>query len=74
MRGVSRVPLDADPMAEQEKKTFARQHELPKLAVPTLEESCKKYLVSLEALQVRITADPDAGAARTHQVGCRILS
>lgn len=38
-------------MTEPEKITFARQGELPKLAVPSLEESCAKFLTSLEALQ-----------------------
>ncbi|KAI3613887.1 hypothetical protein CBS9595_004064 [Malassezia furfur] len=33
------------------KVTFARQDELPKLAVPGLEESCEKFLVSLAPLQ-----------------------
>lgn len=31
--------------------TFSRQSELPRLPVPTLEESCGRYLRSLEALQ-----------------------
>ena len=33
------------------KVTYARQDELPKLAVPSLEESCEKFLVSLAPLQ-----------------------
>ncbi|UZJ56481.1 hypothetical protein CBS101457_005801 [Exobasidium rhododendri] len=32
-------------------KTFARQHELPKLPIPKLEDSCAKYLTSLQPLQ-----------------------
>ncbi|WFD07931.1 carnitine O-acetyltransferase [Malassezia vespertilionis] len=35
----------------QEKQTFAQQDKLPKLPIPDLEESCKKYLKSLEPLQ-----------------------
>lgn len=34
-------------------KTFARQHELPKLPVPKLQESCERYLLALEALQTK---------------------
>lgn len=48
--GYTSVRFSATPdMAE--KGTFSRQNELPKLPVPSLEESCKKYLVSLESLQ-----------------------
>lgn len=32
-------------------KTFARQNELPRLPVPKLEDSCKKYLMALEPIQ-----------------------
>lgn len=32
-------------------KTFARQDQLPKLPVPPLEETCKRYLRALQALQ-----------------------
>ena len=32
-------------------RTFARQDELPKLPVPPLEETCKRYLKALEGLQ-----------------------
>ena len=35
----------------QERRTFARQHELPKLPVPPLEETCDRYLRALEGLQ-----------------------
>lgn len=35
----------------QESRTFARQHELPKLPVPPLEDTCKRYLRALEGLQ-----------------------
>jgi carnitine O-acetyltransferase len=34
-----------------ESKTFARQHELPKLPIPPLEETCQRYLKALEGLQ-----------------------
>ena len=32
-------------------RTFARQHELPKLPIPPLEETCARYLRALEGLQ-----------------------
>jgi carnitine O-acetyltransferase len=32
-------------------KTFARQHELPKLPIPKLEDTCSRYLTSLQPLQ-----------------------
>lgn len=35
-------------------KTFARQHELPRLPIPKLEDTCHRYLTSLQPLQVRI--------------------
>jgi carnitine O-acetyltransferase len=35
-------------------KTFARQHELPKLPVPKLEDTCQRYLTSLQPLQVSV--------------------
>ena len=34
-----------------ESRTFARQKELPKLPIPPLEETCSRYLRSLEGLQ-----------------------
>lgn len=34
-----------------EHRTFARQGELPKLPIPPLGETCKRYLASLEGLQ-----------------------
>lgn len=37
--------------AQKNGLTFANQHKLPKLPVPDLEVSCRKYLESLEALQ-----------------------
>ncbi len=41
-----------DPSKETEGKTWTLQHKLPKLPVPKLEDSCKRYLRSLEGLQV----------------------
>ncbi|PIL29708.1 transporter [Ganoderma sinense ZZ0214-1] len=35
----------------QESRTFARQGELPKLPVPPLQETCRRYLRALEGLQ-----------------------
>ena len=40
--------FDANP---PESRTFARQGELPKLPIPPLEETCKRYLRALEGLQ-----------------------
>lgn len=34
-----------------ESRTFARQHELPKLPIPSLDDSLRKYLTALEGLQ-----------------------
>ena len=34
-----------------ENRTFARQHELPKLPIPPLEDTCQRYLRALEGLQ-----------------------
>lgn len=34
-----------------ESRTFARQDELPKLPIPPLEETCRRYLRALEGLQ-----------------------
>ena len=34
-----------------ESRTFARQGELPKLPIPSLEETCARYLRALEGLQ-----------------------
>lgn len=35
----------------KESRTFARQGELPKLPIPPLEETCRRYLRALEGLQ-----------------------
>lgn len=43
-------------------KTFASQHKLPKLPVPPLEDTCKRYLRALEGLQ-----DPE-NHAKTKEV------
>lgn len=32
-------------------RTFARQGELPKLPIPPLEDTCRRYLTALEGLQ-----------------------
>ncbi|KZT04232.1 acyltransferase ChoActase/COT/CPT [Laetiporus sulphureus 93-53] len=32
-------------------RTFSRQHELPRLPIPPLEDSCRRYLKALEGLQ-----------------------
>ena len=34
-----------------ESRTFARQDELPKLPIPPLEDTCRRYLTALEGLQ-----------------------
>lgn len=31
--------------------TFAQQHKLPKLPIPELEDTCRRYLCALEGLQ-----------------------
>ncbi len=36
---------------ELEKRTFKYQEKLPKLPIPPLEDTCKRYLKALEALQ-----------------------
>ena len=36
---------------KRENRTFARQSELPKLPVPPLEDTCRRYLKALEGLQ-----------------------
>lgn len=41
----------APPQSPGKGKTFASQSKLPKLPIPSLEETCKRYLKSLEALQ-----------------------
>ena len=40
-----------DPTKMTGGRTFAHQDKLPKLPVPPLEETCKRYLRALEALQ-----------------------
>lgn len=40
--------FEADPPPN---RTFARQAELPKLPVPPLEETCRRYLTALRGLQ-----------------------
>ena len=54
------VPFNATTSVAQSKgrsgkgagKTFAAQDELPKLPIPKLEDTCKRYLTCLEPLQV----------------------
>jgi carnitine O-acetyltransferase len=54
------TPNGAPDAAEQQKekpkepvgKTWSLQHKLPKLPIPKLEDSCKRYLRALEGLQV----------------------
>ncbi|WFD26500.1 carnitine O-acetyltransferase [Malassezia nana] len=50
-----------------EKRTFCRQHELPTLPIPTLEDTCSRYLQSLVEIQ-----DP-ANHAHTKKVVERFL-
>lgn len=40
--------FEADPPGS---RTFARQHELPRLPIPSLEDTCRRYLTALEGLQ-----------------------
>lgn len=40
--------FDANPPAN---RTFSSQDKLPKLPVPPLEDTCKRYLMALEGLQ-----------------------
>ncbi|KAG1719230.1 acyltransferase ChoActase/COT/CPT [Suillus occidentalis] len=44
-------------------RTFANQHTLPKLPVPSLEDTCKRYLIALRGLQ-----DDKEHAATQHAV------
>jgi carnitine O-acetyltransferase len=43
------VALEGQP--KKERSTFANQDTLPKLPIPDLESTCKKYLEALSALQ-----------------------
>ncbi len=45
--------------------TFAAQHKLPKLPVPSLEESCRRYLVALKPLQSTEEQGASAAAVKT---------
>jgi len=44
------TPFRSKPGQETQPKTFSRQHELPKLPVPPLEQTLPKYLASLEPI------------------------
>lgn len=44
-------PLATSAIQTKPKITFAAQDKLPKLPIPDLESSCKKYLAALEPLQ-----------------------
>lgn len=44
-------------------RTFANQHTLPKLPVPSLEDTCKRHLIALRGLQ-----DDKEHAATQHAV------
>lgn len=53
-QNATKIELNTKGLEEEGKgggKTFARQNELPKLPIPTLEESCDRYLLALKALQ-----------------------
>ena len=45
--------------------TFAAQHKLPKLPLPSLESSCQRYLRALEPLQSAQEQEASAAAVRT---------
>lgn len=40
--------FDSNPISN---RTLAFQHELPKLPIPPLEDTCRRYLTALEGLQ-----------------------
>ncbi|GBE80432.1 Putative mitochondrial carnitine O-acetyltransferase [Sparassis crispa] len=44
-------PITRFELNPPESRTFARQDELPKLPIPPLEDSCRRYLAALEGLQ-----------------------
>jgi carnitine O-acetyltransferase len=44
--------------------TFAAQHKLPKLPLPTLESSCKRYLEALKPLQSAQEQEASAAAVQ----------
>lgn len=48
--------------------TFAAQHKLPKLPLPSLESSCKRYLEALKPLQS--TQEQEASAAAVRKFIC----
>ncbi|KAH9948648.1 acyltransferase ChoActase/COT/CPT [Amylocystis lapponica] len=50
---VSANPVTKFESNPPESRTFARQHELPKLPIPPLEDTCKRYLIALQGLQDR---------------------
>lgn len=51
LRPSDTVPAPTTPSSEKKGLTFANQDSLPKLPIPELEETCKRYLESLSALQ-----------------------
>lgn len=51
MRMASSNPVTRFQSNPPESRTFARQHELPKLPIPSLEDTCNRYLTALEGLQ-----------------------
>ncbi|KZT65330.1 acyltransferase ChoActase/COT/CPT [Daedalea quercina L-15889] len=47
----SQTPLTKFETDKPQSRTFARQHELPRLPIPSLEDTCRRYLTALEGLQ-----------------------
>ncbi|KAG2336740.1 hypothetical protein BDR05DRAFT_896328 [Suillus weaverae] len=52
-----------NPITPRPGRTFANQHTLPKLPIPSLDISCKRYLAALRCLQ-----DDNERAATQHAV------
>lgn len=62
--GSSHPPLTPDNAPRKKGSTFANQDSLPKLPIPDLEGTCKKYLEALSALQTPREQEESKAAVR----------